>query len=152
MYRTILCARSGCNVRFRPKGNQQYCSPECRAQARRVQNRRAQRRHRLKQFLLSRGEGLRARPPPGKVSADRGEPTRFSYRCDNCHRVVVLPARRLFVLCCNPCRQAFRRSRRRLVRRYLRGLKNRCDPYARLFPSRGPQVFSSPHAATILRL
>ena len=152
MSRTILCARSGCNVRFRPKGNQQYCSPECRAQARRVQNRRAQRRRRLKQFLLRCGTRPPARPPPGRVSADRGEPTRFSYRCDTCHRVVVLPARRLFVFCCKLCRLTFRRSRRRLVRRFLKCFKNRCDPYARLFPSCGPQILSSPNAATILRL
>jgi hypothetical protein len=152
MSRTIHCARSGCNVKFRPKGNQQYCSPKCSAKAHRVQNRRAQRRRRLKQFLERCQELVRTRPPPGKVSSDRDAPTLFAYRCDHCHRVVLRRARQLFVFCCKSCRQTFRRSRRRLVRRFLKWFKKRCDPFVRLLPPRGPQIFSSPHAAMILRL
>jgi len=151
MRHTILCARSGCNVRFRPKGNQQYCSSACRAEERRVQNRRAQRRHRLKEFF-ARCEKLLRGQQAGKVSADRREPTRFTYRCDHCHCRVLRRARQLFVFCCNSCHLAFRRSRRRLVRRFLRWFKNRCDPYLRLVPSRGPQIFSSPNTDKILLL
>jgi hypothetical protein len=151
MRHTILCARSGCNERFHPKGNQQYCSSACRAQARRVQNRRAQRRHRLKEFFARCQKLLRSRPL-GKVSADRAAPTRCAYRCDHCHRRVLRRARQLFVFCCNSCRLAFRRSRRRLVRRFLRWFKNRCDPFLRLVSSCGPQVFSSPNTDKILLL
>lgn len=149
---TILCARSGCNVKFPPKGNQQYCTPDCSAEARRVQNRRAKRRQRLKQFLKRCEDLVRTRSPSGKVSADRGAPTLFAYRCDHCHRVVLRRARQLFVFCCKSCRLTFRRSRRRLVRRFLKRFNKRCDPFVRLLPPCGPQIFSSPHAAMILRL
>jgi hypothetical protein len=144
MSHTILCARSGCNAKFRPKGNQQYCTPECSAEARRVQNRRAKRRQRFKQFLERCQELAQTRPPPGEVSADRNGPTLFAYRCDHCHRVVLRPARQLFVFCHKSCRQTFRRARRRLVRRFLKQFKNRCDPFVQLLPSRGPQILSSP--------
>ncbi len=51
MSRSLLCARPGCNVLFVPQGNQRYCSPACSREVRRLQNRLAQRRHRLRGHL-----------------------------------------------------------------------------------------------------
>jgi hypothetical protein len=83
MCRSLLCARSGCNKRFRPRGNQQYCSSECRGDARRVQNRRAKRAQRLRDFFNRCRETLKARPTPEKVSAIR--------RLSSCFRLPLRP-------------------------------------------------------------
>jgi hypothetical protein len=70
MKRSLLCARTGCNVAFRPHGNRRYCSAECRREARRRQNRLAQRRHRLREYF-AQIETARKAGPPGHLSALR---------------------------------------------------------------------------------
>jgi hypothetical protein len=152
MSRSILCARSRCNGEFRPKGNQQYCSPKCQVEARKVQNRRSQRKHRYQLFLDRCQKFLETNPPPERVSAIRAGPTKFAYHCDNCHSPVLRPARQLSVFCCKSCRLAFRRSRRRLVRRFLKRRWPRLDTSGQPVDSRGPQIFPSPQAGKIRRL
>ena len=70
MSQSLLCARSGCNVAFRPRGNQRYCSLACSLEARLVQNRRAQRRHRLREHFAIIEEA-RKTGHPLQVSAVR---------------------------------------------------------------------------------
>ena len=137
MPRTIRCASSNCKSRFSPKGKQQYCSSACRAEMRRVQNRRAQRRHRWKQFLHSHKDRMPDLKSSGGVSAVRKREVQFAYRCDHCHASVLRRARALFVFCCKSCRQTFSRGRRRLVRRFLNAFGRRADPYERSTPSDG---------------
>ena len=83
MCRSVLCARPGCNVRFHPRGNQRYCSPACSREARRLQNRLAKRRQRLRQYLAGIEEA-RKRGRPIEVSAVHAR-----------HGPFLLPVRRL---------------------------------------------------------
>ena len=66
MVRTLRCGWDGCKRRFTPKGNQRYCGPECAANARRVSNRRAQRKHR-RRLREERKRRLAARCPPAEL-------------------------------------------------------------------------------------
>lgn len=106
-----------------------------------MRNRRDQRRHRLRQYPDRCREALADLPPPGNLSAlRRGGP--FAYRCDHCHRPVLRPARELFVFCSKCCREAYRRGRRRLLRRF---------PSLPRFSKHAPERFFRPPVVVGLR-
>jgi len=64
---TVRCAWADCKRSLVRRGNRRYCGPHAR-QARRVANRRSQRRHRARVREERLGEALRSAPPPIRLA------------------------------------------------------------------------------------